>query len=419
MARSSEPLAGRPFLLGLGALYIAIGVAWAVANLLDGMSAVSVFVVGSFIAGSGFAVLLGGYRLPRADLDPRFYSRISRWSLGGIAVMLLILGLYDVQPDTGLSDPTRSISILTGFACVAGFGVGLYDASAKSSAFELERRNEELERLRRELEASNERLEQFAHVASHDLQEPLRMVSSYLQLLDRRYGEELDEDAAEFLEYAVDGAERMREMIDALLEYARVETKGDPFEPVDLDAVLDDVRKDLELRIRETDATVDVGELPRVEGDEHQLRQLFQNLLSNAIAYSGDEPPRVEVSAERREGPRPSERSRAERRSTTRSSGPREDGTAAENAGEAWVVSVADEGVGIDPGAQDRIFDVFQRLHSQEEQPGTGIGLALCKRIVERHGGEIRVDSEPGEGTTFSVTLPAVDRETERSVPSR
>ena len=387
MARSSEPLAGRPFLLGLGALYIAIGVAWAVANLLDGMSAVSVFVVGSFIAGSGFAVLLGGYRLPRADLDPRFYSRISRWSLGGIAVMLLILGLYDVQPDTGLSDPTRSISILTGFACVAGFGVGLYDASAKSSAFELERRNEELERLRRELEASNERLEQFAHVASHDLQEPLRMVSSYLQLLDRRYGEELDEDAAEFLEYAVDGAERMREMIDALLEYARVETKGDPFEPVDLDAVLDDVRKDLELRIRETDATVDVGELPRVEGDEHQLRQLFQNLLSNAIAYSGDGPPRVELSAER--------------------------------AGERWVVSVSDDGVGIDPGAQDRIFEVFQRLHNQEEQPGTGIGLALCQRIAERPGGEIRVDSEPGDGATFSFSLPAVDRETERSVPGR
>ena len=387
MVRPGSTLAGRPFLLGLGGLYLSIGVAWAVANLLDGMSAVSVFVVGSFISGSGIVVLLGGYRLPQTDLDPRFYPRISRWCLAGIGVMLLILGLYNVQPDTGLSDPTRSISILTGFACVAGFGVGLYDTRAKSSARELERRNSELERLRRELEASNERLEQFAHVASHDLQEPLRMVSSYLQLLERRYGDELDEDAEEFIEYAVDGADRMREMIEALLEYSRVETTGDPFEPVDLDAVLDDVRKDLEMRIQETDAHVEGGELPRVEGDQHQLRQLLQNLVSNAIAYSGDGPPRVELSAER--------------------------------AGERWVVSVSDDGVGIDPGAQDRIFEVFQRLHNQEEQPGTGIGLALCQRIVERHGGEIRVDSEPGDGATFSFSLPAVDRETERSVPGR
>ena len=387
MVRSGSTLAGRPFLLGLGGLYVAMGVAWAVANLLGGMSAVSVFVVGSFISGSGFVVVLGGYRLPHSDLEPNFYPTVSRWCLAGITVMLLILGLYNVQPDAGLSDPVRSISILTGFACVAGFGVGVYDARAKTNAQELERRNRELDGLRQELTESNERLEQFAHVASHDLREPLRMVSSYLQLLERRYGDELDEDAEEFIEYAVGGADRMREMIEALLEYSRVETAGDPFEPVDLDAVLDDVRTDLEMRIQETGANVDVGELPRVEGDEHQLRQLFQNLLSNAIAYSGDEPPRVEVTAER--------------------------------AGKRWVVSVSDEGIGIDPESQDRIFEVFQRLHDQEEQPGTGIGLALCQRIVERHEGEIRVDSEPGEGTTFSVTLLAVGRQTERSVPSR
>ncbi|AEH36695.1 ATP-binding protein [Halopiger xanaduensis] len=234
----------------------------------------------------------------------------------------------------------------------------------------------ERKRYEQQLEASNERLEQFAYAASHDLQEPLRMVTSYLQLLENRYGDELDDDAEEFIEFAVDGAERMREMIDGLLEYSRVETQGDPFEPVDLNAVLADVREDLRVRIEESDADIAVEDLPTVEGDASQLRQVFQNLLTNAVQYSGDGPPQVRVSAER--------------------------------AGDMWDVSVRDEGVGIDPDDQDRIFEVFQRLHGREEHPGTGIGLSLCRRIVERHGGDIRVDSEPGEGTTFSFTLPAV-----------
>ncbi|RKD98350.1 ATP-binding protein [Halopiger aswanensis] len=227
-----------------------------------------------------------------------------------------------------------------------------------------------------QLEASNERLEQFAYAASHDLQEPLRMVTSYLQLLERRYADDLDDDAEEFIDFAVDGAERMREMIDGLLEYSRVETQGDPLEPVDLNDLLADVREDLRVRIEESDADIEAEDLPRVDGDASQLRQVFQNLLTNAIQYSGDDPPRVRVSAER--------------------------------AGDRWEVSVRDEGVGIDPDDQDRIFEVFQRLHSREDHPGTGIGLSLCRRIVERHGGEIRVDSEPDEGTTFSFTLPAV-----------
>jgi PAS domain S-box-containing protein len=226
------------------------------------------------------------------------------------------------------------------------------------------------------LEESNERLEQFAYAASHDLQEPLRMVSSYLQLIESRYADRLDEDGEEFIAYAVDGAERMREMIDGLLAYARVETRGDPFEPVDLEDVFDAVRTDHQFRIEEADAEISATSLPTVRGDEGQLRQVFQNLLSNAIEYSGDEPPRIDVSAER--------------------------------SGSEWVVSVRDEGIGIGPGDADRIFEVFQRLHSQEEHDGTGIGLALTRRIVERHGGEIRVDSEPGEGATFSFTLPAV-----------
>jgi light-regulated signal transduction histidine kinase (bacteriophytochrome) len=203
------------------------------------------------------------------------------------------------------------------------------------------------------------------------------MVSSYLQLIEKRYADELDADGEEFLEYAVDGADRMRDMIDGLLQYSRVETQGTPLEPVDLNEVLDVVYDDLQVRIEESDADVETGSLPRVMGDPSQLRQVFQNLLSNAIEYSGDEPPRIDVSAERD--------------------------------GADWVVSVRDQGVGIDPDDADRIFEVFQRLHTHDEHPGTGIGLALCQRIVERHGGDIWVDAEPGEGATFSFTLPATE----------
>ncbi|WP_123622339.1 PAS domain S-box protein [Halorubrum sp. CSM-61] len=225
----------------------------------------------------------------------------------------------------------------------------------------------------RQLEESNERLEQFAYAASHDLQEPLRMVSSYLQLIDERYADALDEDGQEFLEFAVDGADRMREMIDGLLAYSRIESKGDSFEPVELEAVVADVRDSLQMRSDECEAEITVDSLPRVEGDRGQLHQLFQNLLDNAMAYSGDAPPRIRVSAERD--------------------------------GERWVVSVSDEGVGIDPADADRVFEVFQSLDGPDGN-GSGIGLALCKRIVERHGGDIWVDSRPGAGATFSFTLP-------------
>ncbi|WP_306052404.1 PAS domain S-box protein [Natronococcus wangiae] len=227
------------------------------------------------------------------------------------------------------------------------------------------------------LETTNERLEQFAYAASHDLQEPLRMVSSYLRLIEQRYGDELDEDGREFLEFAIDGADRMRNMIDGLLAYSRIETAGEPLGPIDLEAVLDDVLADLRVRIEESDAEITAESLPRVEGDGDQLRQLFQNLLSNAITYSEDGAPHVRVSAERRES--------------------------------KWAISVSDDGIGIEPNETDRIFEVFHRLHSREEYSGTGIGLALCQRIVERHGGDIWVDSEPGEGSTFSFTLPAAD----------
>ncbi|MFP8953217.1 PAS domain S-box protein [Natrialbaceae archaeon A-arb3/5] len=230
--------------------------------------------------------------------------------------------------------------------------------------------------IQRQLEESNERLEQFAYAASHDLQEPLRMITSYLQLIEQRYGDELDEDGQEFIEFAVDGADRMRDMIDGLLQYSRVDTQGDPLQPVDLTAVVEDVTLDLQLKIEEEAADIELEELPRVSGDSDQLRQIFQNLLSNAIEYSGDEPPRIRI--------------------------------AAEHDGEMWRISVHDDGIGIDPDEADRIFQVFERLHASTERDGTGIGLALCERIVERHGGEIWVESQPEGGSTFHFTLPSV-----------
>ncbi|MDG5761232.1 PAS domain S-box protein [Natronococcus sp. A-GB1] len=246
----------------------------------------------------------------------------------------------------------------------------LIDTLATLAKFHFERR-EYIDELR----AETRRLEQFAYAASHDLQEPLRMVSSYLQLIERRYADELDQDGREFLAFALEGAERMRNMIDGLLAYARVKTRGDPLEPVDLDAILEEVRSDLGMRIAATNADVTADPLPTVEGDESQLRQVFQNLLDNAIEYSHG-PPRIHVSAERR-GPR-------------------------------WEISVRDEGIGIPADERGQIFEMFQRLHGRGDHDGTGIGLALCERIVERHGGEIWVESEPGEGSTFSFTLPAV-----------
>jgi PAS domain S-box-containing protein len=263
-------------------------------------------------------------------------------------------------------------------------------ANILAEAIERTQYQAELEGLVERLEESNERLEQFAYAASHDLQEPLRMVSSYLQLVEKRYADELDEEAEEFIEFAVEGADRMREMIEALLAYSRVETRGEPFEPVDLEAVLADVREDLQVKIEERDAEVTAEPLPTVTGDRDQLRQVLQNLLDNAIEYSGEGPPRVHVAAERDGG---------------RAGGDR-GGTAADR-GDAWVISVADEGIGIPPEDAETVFEVFQRLHSREEYAGTGIGLALSERIVERHGGDIWVESEPGEGSTFYFTLPA------------
>jgi len=241
---------------------------------------------------------------------------------------------------------------------------------------ERKRAEEALQQRTEELEHSNWELEQFAYVASHDLQEPLRMVASYVQLLQRRYKDKLDADAEEFIGYAVDGASRMQRMINDLLAYSRVGTRGKDFAPTDCEAVLSQTLTNLEVAIGESDAVVTHDSLPSIMADDMQLGQLFQNLIGNAIKFRDDEPPRVHVSAEQK--------------------------------GNEWVFSIRDNGIGIAPEFTDRIFDIFQRLHSKNEYPGTGIGLAICRRIVERHGGQIWVESQPKKGSSFYFTIPTM-----------
>jgi PAS domain S-box-containing protein len=235
-------------------------------------------------------------------------------------------------------------------------------------------REAELKEYKQELEASNEKLERFAYIASHDLQEPLRMISSYIDLLEAQLGDELDEDARENMEFVSNGADRMREMIDGLLTYSRVQTEADPFEVVEPNDILDEVRQDLEIKIEGSNATVDFGNLPTVTADRNQLGQLFQNLLKNAIEHGGDSV-RIEVTAAQHD--------------------------------ETTEFSVADNGPGIPPYLEDDLFGIFDK---GEDSDGTGIGLAVCKEIVDRHGGDIWVDSTVGDGTTFSFTIPEVPR---------
>lgn len=224
------------------------------------------------------------------------------------------------------------------------------------------------------LNTVNRDLAQFAYVASHDLQEPLRMISSYLQLLSKRYSGHIDKDADEFINYAVDGANRLQRMINDLLALSRIGTRGKPFARTDVGIVLGFALTNLEVAIEEAHAKITHSDLPTVSADEVQLTMLFQNLIANAIKFRSDNPLSIHVSAERGDG--------------------------------EWVFSVKDNGIGIDPHYRDRLFVIFQRLHSAAKYPGTGIGLALCKRIVERHSGRIWFESELGKGSTFRFTIP-------------
>jgi signal transduction histidine kinase len=246
---------------------------------------------------------------------------------------------------------------------------------------ELARQNAQLgeevaahERTQAALRRSNQELEQLAYVASHDMQEPLRMIASYLQLVAERFEDRLDADGREFIGFAVDGAKRMQALINDMLAYSRVGTKARPRLPTDCEAVLETALGHLQVAIAESRARISRSPLPTVPADGTQLVQVFQNLLANAVKFRTDAPPCIHVGCEARE--------------------------------QEWLFSVADNGIGISPEYAERIFVLFQRLHGRSKYPGTGIGLALCKRIVESHGGRIWVEAAKGGGSVFKFTLP-------------
>jgi PAS domain S-box-containing protein len=262
-----------------------------------------------------------------------------------------------------------------GSGTLLGFSKVTRDLTERKRAEEAIRAaNAELERTVEELRRSNLDLQQFGYVASHDLQEPLRAVSGCVQVLKKRYQGRLDSRADELIGHTIDGVGRMQSLIDDLLSYSRVGTGGNAFEPSDCNEVLNKALANLEVTIEETGVVVTREQLPVVIADAAQLTQLFQNLISNAIKFRSQQPPTIHVAVRRDKG--------------------------------LWIFSVKDNGIGMQRQYFQRIFVIFQRLHTRTEYPGTGIGLAICKKIVERHGGRIWVESEPGQGTTFSFSIP-------------
>jgi light-regulated signal transduction histidine kinase (bacteriophytochrome) len=248
----------------------------------------------------------------------------------------------------------------------------------------VDERTQELANAVGNLRRSNQELEQFAYVASHDLQEPLRMVASYTQLLAERYQGKLDEKADKFIAYAVEGATRMQGLINDLLAFSRVGTRAEPLKPTASGEVVMDALKGLQAVIQESGAKIVVGDLPTIPADRSQLGQVFQNLIANAIKFRGELPPRVEITAER--------------------------------VGSSWRFCVADNGIGVDPQFHDRIFVIFQRLHERGKYPGSGIGLSIVKKVVERHGGRVHVESALGQGSRFYFTLPGESGEQQGSI---
>ncbi|MGE5499995.1 MAG: PAS domain S-box protein [Syntrophothermus sp.] len=289
------------------------------------------------------------YRIQTKTVVPRYVEKFDLWSGKSI--------WFEVSNNM-LKVPRSSPMLLSIFR----------DISQRKLA------EDKLNRTIKKLEESNRELEQFAYIASHDLQEPLRMVSNYTQLLAKRYQPKLDETGREFINFAVNGAMRMQSLIKDLLAYSRITTKARPFEPTDCNKILKEVFVDLKFAIEESKAVIISEPLPEIMADPTQFRQLLQNLLSNSLKFRTERAPEIRISATLREN--------------------------------EWLFRISDNGIGIDPQYFERIFMLFQRLHDSGTYPGTGIGLAICKKIVERHGGRMFVESEPGRGTTFYFTIP-------------
>jgi PAS domain S-box-containing protein len=300
----------------------------------------------------------------------RFHKNLARFTktgeLGSLLGKRIELPLKRAGGEEFLAEITIQPFPLHGKAV---FAIFLHDITARKRA------EQKLERYTDELAASNRDLEQFAYAASHDLQEPLRMVASYCQLIQRHHAEQMDDEGREFLTYALEGAHRMQQLIDSLLDYSRIGSRAQTVEMINVNDVLRDVLANLELMLEESGGRVTYDKLPTLPADRAQLMQLFQNLISNALKFHSERPPRVVVQAARQ--------------------------------GEVWHFAVIDNGIGIDARHLEGVFEIFRRLHSREDYPGTGIGLTLCKRIVERHGGKIWVKSQPGKGSAFHFTLPA------------
>ena len=302
---------------------------------------------------------------------------IGSWFAGRWLGVVLALACTGVWVPVHLLQHVYLGVLMTCWEGAAATGIFLAFAfivsSLRKTRIRLEATIEGLERTTEDLARSNQELEQFAYVASHDLQEPLRTIAGFVDLLRLKYKSRLDEEAEKFIGFVIDGTKRMQSLITDLLAYARLGTKAKPFEPVECQKLLAEVQESLLAAVQESQATITHEALPTVQGDRTQLRLLFQNLIGNAIKFRGPEKLLVSISAQWKEP--------------------------------FWEFRVADNGIGIDPQHFDRIFVIFQRLHTREEYPGTGIGLAICKKIVERHGGRIWVESKVGGGSTFCFTL--------------
>ena len=280
----------------------------------------------------------------------------------------------EMERQIGASELTVRVSPIVVAGEVAGVSLVLRDISERRRLeIQLERKNAELQSVNDDLQRSNRELERFAYAASHDLQEPLRMVHSYVELLDKRYGDQFDEDARDFMGFAIDGAKRMRAMINSLLTLSRVIRSPLVLEEVDLNDVVRDVLQDLEVELESTRASVDVTDLPVLHVDGAQFRSVIQNLVANALKYS-EEPPVLQITAARSEN--------------------------------EWQIVITDNGIGIPDDARDVVFEPFKRLRRHGSSSGSGLGLALARTVVERHGGRIWVDAAPQKGSSFSFTIP-------------